>query len=621
MDAAACAKILWMISGSFSGDSDELIKIRRALAEAIFNTDGKGFPKPVDPPAKVLDSKEWNGCKNAALEVADSKQSSDDSRKNQIKFILLAPNGLEDKPDIKSPDLNIAWPVTSDVAYQAGPVFDSYNRKIHLLGYYNIDQAQAMSDLGFGSEGLYPVKLRNSLPPQISSTQRQESKGKPFKAILAFVLAFAIGIISMLWISHITQSIRMDADLILSETTTTVDKESNTGKINSIAIKDENKLKLKSKTDEKNELSISLKSKSDEKDKLSKSESSEKANEIAIKVEELTNKKDNLNKEIQGLEEKQKYLEKLRPCIEKINDQLTNDSPVIQNHKQCNDILFSAENVSKNKSVIMKDSHNNSRLSLMLPFVMSQIAIVLLVISAGYAIKGEILGAFIDTRNRMSLSGFQQILWSILIFGGFTILAIFNIALLVDYARSAFQYNPELAATINSAFQNNREPVSLDFFVYFPSLDPALWAALGITALASPLISKGIISKKKNLADENFENLEVRQDKNDVTEQRVSNRVAKWTDIFTDEKQENSNTVDISRLQHLVITGLLLGGYFILLSEYISNINATAIFYALVTGQAVFTTMPPVDGTFIGLMVFSHAGYLGFKALPPKTNS
>jgi hypothetical protein len=544
MDAAACAKILWMISGSFSGDSDELIKIRRALAEAIFNTDGKGFPKPIDPPAKVLDSKEWNGCKNAALEVADSKQSSDDSRKNQIKFILLAPNGLEDKPDIKSPDLNIAWPVTSDVAYPAGPVFDGSNRKIHLLGYYNIDQAQAMSEPGFGSEGLYPVELRNSLPTQISSTQHQERKGNPIIAGLFFILACVIGGISMYWIADITQSIRMNANLILSETTTTVDIESNTRKINSIVIKDENEKSLKSRSDEKNNLSILLKSKSDEKEKLPKSESSEKAKKIEEEVDNLTKRIDELAKEISGLDEKQKYLEKVRPCIEKINEQLAKDSPVIQNNKQCTNILFSAENISKNDRGIKKDSQNNSRLSLMTPFVMSQIAIVLLVISAGIAIKGKLLGAFINSNNRMSLSGVQQILWSILIFGGFTILAIFNIALLADYARSASQYNPE--------------PVSLDFFVYFPSLNPALWAALGLTSVISPLISKGISPNKKNLADGNFESLEVRQDKNDAVGQLVSNRSAKWTDIFTDEKQENSNAVDISRLQHLVITGLLL---------------------------------------------------------------
>lgn len=590
MDAAACAKILWMISGCFSGDSDELIKIRRALAEAIFNTDGKGFPKPVDPPAKVLDSKEWNGCKNAALEVADSKQSSDDSRKNQIKFILLAPNGLEDKPDIKSPDLNIAWPVTSDVAYQAGPVFDGFNRKIHLLGYYIIDQAQALSDPGFGSEGLYPVKLRNSLPPKISPAQHQESKGKPFIASLFFALAIAIGIISMAWIAHITQSIRMNANLILSKTTNEID--SNTKKIKSIVLGDENKTLLQPELNKIDEIDKSIQ---DIKNKCPKEKCSKED-------------KESFDKEIKELEEQKKNIEDKhlmrfendRQCIEKISEQLKKDSPTIQNHKQCTDALFAAEfaaeNVVKYNSGIIKYSLNDSRLSLMVPFVLSQIAILLFVFAAGFAIKGGPLGVFVNTRNRMSLSSVQQILWTILVVSGITILAIFNIALSANYTDTAK-------------------------VVYFPSLGFELWAALGLTTGLSPYISKRITSKKNNLGDENFENLEVRQDKNDVTGQLVSNQVAKWTDIFTDEKQENSNTVDISRLQHLVITGLLWGGYFILLAEYVSNINATVIFYSLLKEQSVFTMMPPVDETFIGLMALSHAGYLGFKALPPKTNS
>ena len=110
------------------------------------------------------------------------------------------------------------------------------------------------------------------------------------------------------------------------------------------------------------------------------------------------------------------------------------------------------------------------------------------------------------------------------------------------------------------------------------------------------------------------------KDKRDATGQSVSKQEANWMDIFTDEKQENSNTVDISRLQHLVITGLLWGGYFILVAEYVNNINANSLFFSLVTGESVFKEMPPLDPTFIGLMAISHAGYLAFKALPQKPN-
>jgi hypothetical protein len=574
MDAATCAKITWMISGSFSGDSNELANVRRALAEAIFNTDGKGFPKPSDPPERVLDSKEWTGCKNAALE-AESELSDDDSIKNQIKFILFVPNGSDDKPNTKSPDLKISWPQTSEFAYQAGPVIDGSNRKIHLLSYRRIDQERALSEPGLGSEGLYPIELRNSLSPKTSSRPPQVNASG--MAIGLFVLSMAIGIASMAWIYDVTKLIRTNVNLILSKTTVEID--SVTKEIKSIAIVNENK-------------------------KLTQSE--------------LDNSTNNINKnclaaqcleeEEKQLGEKTKRLEKERQCIEKINEQLQKGSSTIQDKKQCSIVLSPAGNIGETHRVIKffrEKSFHDSTFSLFIPFLLSQIAIFLLVIAAGYAIKGRPLGAFITASNRISLSGVQQILWLILLFGGITILSIFNIALLADYARTAVQYG--------------KLSTDSGWLQFFPNMEIELWAAIGITVLASPLISKKIVNKRDS-TDGNFETQEVRQDKNDAAGQSFSNHEANWTDIFTDEKHENSNNVDISRLQHLVITGLLLGGYFILLAEYVSNINASAIFFALVTGQSVFTDMPPIDFTFIGLMAISHAGYLAFKALPQKPN-
>lgn len=581
MDAATCAKITWVISGSFSGDSDELIKIRRALAEAIFNTDGKGFPKPIDPPVKVLDSKEWAGCKNAALEVAESKQFSYDSLKDQIKFILLIPSGLEDKPDTKSPDLNISWPMTSEIAYQAGPVFDGSNRKIYLLGYHSIDQKRALSESGLGSEGLYPIELRNSSPLKITSMPPQVNASG--MAIGLFVLAIAIGIASMAWIYDVTKLIRTNVNLILSKTTAEID--SDTKKIKSIAISNDNKGLAQPELDN----SINAKKK--------------KCSETQCSEEEI--------KEIKRIEEQKKSLdraEKERQCVEKINEQLKKGSSSIHDNKQCSVVLSTAENNGEANRVIKffrEKSIHDSSFSLFGPFLLSQIAIFLLMIAAGYAKKGNPLGTFINTDNRISLSSVQQSLWTILLFGGITILGIFNITLLADYARTAVQYG--------------NLPTDSSLSRFFPEMDVELWFALGITVLASPFISKKIANK--NSTDGNFNTLEMRKDKIDATGQSVSKQEANWTDIFTDEKQENSNTVDISRLQHLVITGLLWGGYFILLAEYVNDINANALFFSLVTGEPVFKEMPPLDPTFIGLMVISHAGYLAFKTLPQKPNT
>lgn len=591
MDAATCANIVWVITGNFSGDSAELIKVRRILAEAIFNTDGKGFPTPFDPPAKVLASDEWTACKNAVLEAAKKLADEDPKKNPPIKFILFVPNGPEDKPDTESADLDISWPQSSKFTDLAGPVFDGSNRKIHLLSYQSINQEKALSEPGMGREGLYPIRLRDLLPPKISSIQPPLNKKNSPIAFMLFALAITIGIISMTWIYDVTGLIRTNANLILSKTTVEIDPS--TKKIKSIVMSDEDKI-------------------------LPQPEIDNSINEIKKRCPDnkcTAEEKKHLDEEIKILEDKKESLkkaqlarfEKERLCIEKINEQLKKDSITSQDHKHCSVVLLTAENIGETKNRMVKffrdKSFNDSRFSLFGPFVLSQVAILTLVLAAGFSIKGRPLGAFINTRNRMSLSSIQQILWLILLFGGITILGIFNIALLADFARMASQY---------------KIPVdSLDMLVFFPGADPALWAALGLTAVVSPYISKRINSP----ASGNFDSLEARQDKSDTTGQSVSSQEANWTDIFTDEKQENSNTVDISRLQHLVITGLLLGGYFILLAEYVSNINIASIFFALVSGHAVFTEMPPVDGTFIGLMAISHTGYLAFKALPQKTNN
>ena len=71
----------------------------------------------------------------------------------------------------------------------------------------------------------------------------------------------------------------------------------------------------------------------------------------------------------------------------------------------------------------------------------------------------------------------------------------------------------------------------------------------------------------------------------------------------------------MSRLQHLVITVLLLGGYTILLVECVRTIDATAVLLAMTMGIPVFAAMPPIDATIVGLLVLSHAGHLARKGL------
>lgn len=154
-------------------------------------------------------------------------------------------------------------------------------------------------------------------------------------------------------------------------------------------------------------------------------------------------------------------------------------------------------------------------------------------------------------------------------------------------------------------------------------MDPVLWAVLGITVVVSPYLSQRILASKPvkspGDAEVDFGTVEVRTPGAvSLLEVRDSPAKAQWTDLFRGEEEANKDLVDASRLQHLVITGLLLGGYVVLLLEYVRTVDGPAILLANLTGAPVFATMPPVDGTFVGLLALSHAGYLAFKALPTK---
>lgn len=543
MDAQICTKIVWMITRNFSGDPDELIKIRRLLASAIFMTDGKGFPKPADPPQDALGSKAWAECSKAVLDISDNRLPKDDPIKSsKIKFVLFAPSGADGKADLKATDLGITWPATSKEDFVAGPVSDGNNRKIYAVGYSHIDQEQAFREPGLGGEGLYPVALRSVVTDSVATSSRQQGSASAW-ALFIFIVAILCGSFSMLWIYGATEQMHERANELLMDVSVSGSPKS-----------------------------VQYQGKS--------------IKEFVAAVPE-------------GAEsDKARFT-----CLQHIQDRLANSSAVLDT-KICNDVLFSTREGQSGETVsrwgkwvafFSKSNNANKSFSLFVPLILTQIAIILLIVSAGLAKRGHVLGSFIDERNRISLSGAQQLLWTVVLFGGFTILGIFNIALLADFVRIDTQHRNVIG----------------DALTFFPAMDPALWAVLGITVALSPYLSRRFQSIAGNLGT-----VEVRQSNHDASEQRNSPAQAHWTDLFTDEKQAGVQVVDVSRLQHMVITGLLLGGYFIMLAEYIRNVDAIAICIALLTGSPVFTYMPPVDATFIGLLTLSHAGYLAFKALP-----
>lgn len=88
---------------------------------------------------------------------------------------------------------------------------------------------------------------------------------------------------------------------------------------------------------------------------------------------------------------------------------------------------------------------------------------------------------------------------------------------------------------------------------------------------------------------------------------------ASWADLVTGETDGTAQQLDVSRIQHVVISGALLTTYFMALASQLGDIGA--IIGKVAAGAAAFSAMPPVGTTtFVGLLGLSQAGYLVFKA-------
>jgi hypothetical protein len=249
-------------------------------------------------------------------------------------------------------------------------------------------------------------------------------------------------------------------------------------------------------------------------------------------------------------------------------------------------------------------------LTVVAPLIIAMGSIIVLMLAAGCAIKGYWFGALIDDRRyRMSLNRTQQAAWTILIIGSLAIMGWFN------------------AATATGA-------PSSSAWTLFPYMPAAIWAALGVNLVATPYLSDWILNKKDPALPSQGSQLGVLDDASPAAavspapgaglqmpfvrqaplDTNSNPSEASWVDLITGETEGTENQVDLSRVQHLIISGALLSSYFMALANQMGEITGRTIMTAVVSKTAVFASMPTVAQTFIGLLGISHAGFLVFKA-------
>ena len=202
----------------------------------------------------------------------------------------------------------------------------------------------------------------------------------------------------------------------------------------------------------------------------------------------------------------------------------------------------------------------------------------------GWLVNDRPIGAFVDNRNRISLSKLQAGAWTVVVLSALSTVAVFNI----------------LA-------QGSTGGSVTDLDVAIPG---ELLLAMGISA-TSLVAAPALLSVKAGQAP--AANAKARA----VTKLKVSNITAvgkvfsktsstdaSWGDLVTGDELGNAGSPDLGKIQQLLITILLLGCY----SGY--------VFIGLSTSAAPIHALPALDKSFVWLLGLSHASYLAYKAAP-----
>ena len=245
-------------------------------------------------------------------------------------------------------------------------------------------------------------------------------------------------------------------------------------------------------------------------------------------------------------------------------------------------------------------------ISITLPMIGLMLAIALLGGALGYGTKGRVFGIWTSPQNRMSLARMQVSLWTIVVLGGYTALALFNIGQLGELIRDFNVQNPDGSAAPQA----------------FPTIPIMILAALGIS-VASPMISS-LIKGNSGATSVDLQDTAQARDKSGIgrfidpkadgnLEVRSSPAQASLVDFFTGETEKDKDMIDVARLQNVVVTVMLVCGYATMLFDFARDIPPDVVVRALEAKSAVFPSLPDPGGTFTTLLTASHATYLVAK--------
>jgi len=185
------------------------------------------------------------------------------------------------------------------------------------------------------------------------------------------------------------------------------------------------------------------------------------------------------------------------------------------------------------------------------------VLVLALMLVVGHGVAGRIDGILVDARNRVTLSNFQLVTWTLVV---------------ITAWGGAFLTNLLAGKSPNAALN--------------VSVPQELWAALGVSG-ASYVGAKAISAPQKVKG---------------MLHRRDSAQHASWADLFTSDLDAEAGHTDISKVQMFLFTVVLAIGYM------------GAVVNMLLNPTTPITALPPLNTAFVVVLAISHGGYLGRKA-------
>ena len=235
---------------------------------------------------------------------------------------------------------------------------------------------------------------------------------------------------------------------------------------------------------------------------------------------------------------------------------------------------------------------------MVLTWILILVFLVLLMMLFGGGITGRFwLGWMVNEQFRMSLSRLQMALWTLVVLSGFLTAALANLA--AGYIEEALNIG----------------------------IPPELWVTMGISTTS--LVGSGLIltEKKKETTNQDealrgmvefgllAEDADATTTTTTVKErtigqlQRNTNpSQARLYDLVSGEEVGNFSVLDLTRLQNLFFTLVLVGAYAATLGNLFAGAAGSS------SSGAPITEFPALNASIVALLGISHGGYLVGKA-------